>query len=121
MYCFTSPDWRIKGVAAARQRSAITLPRPGTTREDNRQNSRSDAVDASHGPFFGTAQHFVVVGKTGFSETRDGGQTWQVVAPLPAGFGINRVGPNYAWDSRADIFYASTMTKPTFKFERSKK
>jgi hypothetical protein len=46
--------------------------------------------------------------------------TWQNAAPLPAGFGISRVGPNYAWDPRAGIFYASTMTKPTFKFERSK-
>ena len=77
-------------------------------------------VDATHGPFFDTAQHFVVVGKSGFSETKDGGQTWQTVAPLPAGFGTGRVGPNYAWDSRADIFYASTMTKPTFKNDRSK-
>ena len=76
--------------------------------------------DASHGPFFDTAQHFVVVGKSGFSETKDGGQTWQTAAPLPAGFAISRVGPNYAWDPRADIFFASTMTKPTFKFERSK-
>ena len=77
-------------------------------------------VEATHGPFFDTAQHFVIVGKSGFSETKDGGQTWQPAAPLPAGFGISRVGPNYAWDPRADIFYASTMTKPTFKFERSK-
>ena len=77
-------------------------------------------VDATHGPLFDTAQHFVVVGKSGFSETKDGGQTWQNAAPLPAGFGINRVGPNYAWDPRADIFYASAMNHPTFKFERSK-
>lgn len=76
-------------------------------------------VDATHGPFFDTAQHFVVVGKSGFSETKDGGQTWQPAAPLPTGFGIGRVGPNFAWDPRADIFYASTMTKPTFKLERA--
>ncbi|MEA3210908.1 MAG: hypothetical protein QOE70_3965 [Chthoniobacter sp.] len=77
-------------------------------------------VDASHGPFFDTARHFVVAGKSGFSETKDGGQTWQPAAPLPAGFGTNRVGPNYSWDPLADIFYASTMTKPTFKLERSR-
>ena len=77
-------------------------------------------AEATHGPLFDTALHFVIVGKRGFFETRDGGQTWQNAAPLPAGFGIGRVGPNYAWDPRADIFYASTMTKPTFKFERSK-
>jgi photosystem II stability/assembly factor-like uncharacterized protein len=75
-------------------------------------------VEATHGPLFASAEHFVVVGKAGFSETKDGGKTWQNVAPLPAGFGIGRVGPNFAWDPRADIFYASTMTKPTFKLLR---
>ena len=77
-------------------------------------------VDATHGPLFDTAQHFVVVGKSGFSETKDGGQTWQAAAPLPAGFDVNRVGPHFAWDARADIFYSSKMTKPTFKLDRSK-
>ena len=75
-------------------------------------------TDASYGPFFDTVKHFVVVGKSGFSETTDGGQTWQPAAPLPVGFTIARVGPNFAWDPRADIFYASTMTKPTFKYQR---
>jgi photosystem II stability/assembly factor-like uncharacterized protein len=96
-----------KGVLVSRDKGA-TWTAPGTP------------VDATHGPFFDTTQHFVVVGKSGFSETKDGGQTWQPAAQLPAGFGIGRVGPNYAWDPRADIFYASTMTKPTFKLERSK-
>lgn len=77
-------------------------------------------VDATHGPFFNTAQHFVVVGKSGFSETNDGGQTWQNLGALPAGFDTNRVGPHYAWDPRGDVFYASKMTNPTFKNERSK-
>ena len=77
-------------------------------------------VDATHGPFFDTAQHFVVVGKNGFSETKDAGQTWQPAAPLPAGFDVARVGPHYAWNPRADIFYGSKMTKPTFKNDRSK-
>ena len=76
-------------------------------------------VDASFGPYFGKDEnHFVVVGKSGFLETKDAAKTWQAAAPLPAGFGVGRVGPNYAWDSTANIFYASTMTKPTFKFER---
>ncbi|NBV23347.1 MAG: hypothetical protein EBS05_15685 [Proteobacteria bacterium] len=76
-------------------------------------------VDAMFGPMFGKdASHLVVVGKSGFQESMDGGKTWQVAAPLPAGFGVGRVGPNYAWDHRANIFYASTMGKPTFKFER---
>lgn len=74
-----------------------------------------------YGPMFGADEkHFVVVGKGGFHETKDGGNTWRVAAPLPAGFTVNRVGPNYAWDPKADIFYASAMTKPTLKFEREK-
>jgi len=76
------------------------------------------ALDATHGPIFDTAQHFVVIGKSGFSETKDGGQTWKRVAPLPPDFTTARIGANFAWDSRADIFYASTMTKPTFKYQR---
>jgi photosystem II stability/assembly factor-like uncharacterized protein len=79
-------------------------------------------VEATHGPIFDTlakdSAHFVVIGKSGFSETRDGGKTWQLAAPLPAGFTTNRVGPNFAWDARANIFFASTMTKPTFKLQR---
>lgn len=76
-------------------------------------------VDAMFGPMFGKdASHMVVVGKSGFQESKDGGKTWQPAAPLPAGFGVGRVGPNYAWDHTANIFYASTMSKPTFKFER---
>ncbi len=71
------------------------------------------------GPLFGkTDQHFVVVGKGGFLETKDGGKTFTVAAPLPAGFGTGRVGPHYAWDPKHDIFYASQMTKPTFKYQR---
>ncbi len=77
-------------------------------------------VDATHGPIFRTAEHFVVVGKGGFVETKDAGKTWQPTAPLPAGFTTARVGPNYAWDAKGDIFYASKMSKPTFKFERAK-
>jgi photosystem II stability/assembly factor-like uncharacterized protein len=76
-------------------------------------------VDAMFGPMLGKdANHLVVVGKAGFQESKDGGKTWQLAAPLPAGFGAGRVGPNYAWDHQANIFYASTMSKPTFKFER---
>jgi photosystem II stability/assembly factor-like uncharacterized protein len=74
-------------------------------------------VDAMFGPMFGKdASHLIVVGKVGFQESKDGGKTWQVVAPLPPGFTVNRVGPNYAWDHH--IFYASSMSKHTFKFER---
>jgi photosystem II stability/assembly factor-like uncharacterized protein len=76
-------------------------------------------VDASIGPYFGESElHFVVVGSSGFQETKDGGKSFRLAAPLPAGFGVGRVRPHYAWDPNADIFYASTMTKPTYKLQR---
>ena len=76
-------------------------------------------VSAVFGPYFGkTAEHMVVVGKQGWHETHDGGATWQVVAPLPPEFNVGLVGPNYAWDPTANIFYASSMGKDTFKYER---
>jgi hypothetical protein len=78
------------------------------------------AVDATHGPFFGEdSNHAVVAGKSGFSETRDGGQAWRFIAPLPEGFTVNRVGPNFAWDASANTIYASTMTKAAFKLKIS--
>jgi len=76
-------------------------------------------VDASFGPYFGESElHFVVVGSSGFQETKDGGKSFRLAAPLPPGFGIARIGPHYAWDPNADIFYASTMRKPTYKLQR---
>ena len=76
-------------------------------------------VEATHGPIFGgDAAHFVLIGKSGFTETKDGGRTWMLAAPLPAEFTTKRVGPNFAWDPRGNVFYASTMTKPTFAFPR---
>ncbi len=77
-------------------------------------------VEASYGPYFADAQHFTVVGPKGFLETSDAGTTWTPAAPLPSGFKIQRVGPNFAWDPRADLFYASAMTRPTFRLTRGK-
>jgi hypothetical protein len=78
-------------------------------------------VDATHGPFFGKdSSHAIVVGKSGFSETRDGGQTWRQIETLPAGFTVNRVGPNFAWDAKANVIYTSTMTKAAFKLKLGK-
>ncbi len=76
-------------------------------------------VKAYYGPYFGADEkNLVVVGKDGVQETKDGGATWKVVAPLPEGFRVGFTGPNFAWDPKADIFYASTMGKPAFKFQR---
>jgi hypothetical protein len=78
-------------------------------------------VDATHGPYIGeTAGHLIVAGKTGFQETRDAGQTWSLLAPLPPGFNVNRVGPNYASAVAARLLYASAMTKPAFRLELGK-
>jgi photosystem II stability/assembly factor-like uncharacterized protein len=79
------------------------------------------AVEATHGPIFGKdANHFVVIGKSGFLETKDAGKTFQPAAPLPPGFVAKQTGPNFAWDVAGNIFYGSTMMKPTSKFERGK-
>jgi hypothetical protein len=96
-----------KGVVVSRDKGATWTALAGPT-------------DGAYGPYFDTPEHFVVAGKSGFSETKDGGKTWQGAAPLPPGFTVNRVGPNYSWDPKADIFYASAMMKPTLKYERPK-
>jgi hypothetical protein len=76
-------------------------------------------VKAWYGPYFGKdAKHLVVVGKDGVNETTDGGGTWKIVAPLPPQFTVGFVGPNFAWDPTADIFYASAMGKPAYAFRR---
>ena len=53
-------------------------------------------------------------------ETLDAGQTWKPVAPLPEGFSVPQPGwfVNWAWDPKGDVFYASQMGKPTFRWER---
>lgn len=80
---------------------------------------RGGAVSAVHGPFFGAKPgHMVVVGKDGFHESTDGGNGWKKAAPLPDGFKAGGVGPNYAWDSVNDLFYASSMGKPTLRYTR---
>jgi photosystem II stability/assembly factor-like uncharacterized protein len=77
------------------------------------------AVPMVLGPFFGKkADHMIVVGKDGFQETTDGGKNWAKVAPLPDGFKAGGVGPNYAWDSVNNIFYASSMGKETYRWKR---
>ncbi|HTU27389.1 MAG TPA: hypothetical protein VMF30_18410 [Pirellulales bacterium] len=79
-------------------------------------------ISAVFGPLFGrNSLHMVVVGKQGFLETTDGGKTWEVVAPLPTDFHVGFVGPSFAWDPASNVFYASTMGKDTFRFERPQK
>jgi photosystem II stability/assembly factor-like uncharacterized protein len=78
-------------------------------------------LECSFGPYFGKDEkHLVVVGKKGFFETTDGAQTWQHAAPLPPGFSVQMPGwfLNVGWDPNADVFYASTMGKPAYKWQR---
>lgn len=82
-------------------------------------NLLGSAVKAWYGPYFGKDdKHLVVVGKDGISETTDAGASWKVVAPLPPQFTVGFVGPNFAWDPNANIFYASSMGKPAYAFHR---
>lgn len=77
------------------------------------------AIKAFVGPYFGKDASQIIVGnKEGLFETTDSGATWHLAAPLPAGFGAGPVGPNYAWDAKENILYASTMGKPAFKYVR---
>ena len=77
------------------------------------------AVRAAFGPWFGKDdKHVMVVVKDGFSESTDAGETWESVAPLPPGFGVGPVGPNYAWDVEHDVLDASSMGKPAYRLER---
>lgn len=71
------------------------------------------------GPLWGkSSAHMIVVAKDGLHETKDGGESWTLAAKLPEGFSVGGVGPNYAWDPIADIFYASSMGKDTFRYQR---
>jgi photosystem II stability/assembly factor-like uncharacterized protein len=82
---------------------------------------QGSAVECSYGPYFGKdARQIVVVGKKGFFETRDGGQRWELAAPLPPEFTPTMPGwfSNFGWDPNANIFYASRMGMPTYKYER---
>jgi photosystem II stability/assembly factor-like uncharacterized protein len=79
------------------------------------------AVDCSFGPYFGKDEkHIVVVGKKGWFETRDCGTHWQWVAPLPPRFGVAMPGwfLNFGWDPNANIFYASRMGEPAYRYQR---
>jgi photosystem II stability/assembly factor-like uncharacterized protein len=79
-------------------------------------------VQAAWGPYFGKDEkHIVVAGKDGVKETTDGGEHWTVVAPLPEPF-KNPPGPgwylNFAFDPVHNVFYASWMGRPTFRYQR---
>jgi hypothetical protein len=78
-------------------------------------------VECSFGPYFGKDEmHIVVVGKNGFFQTTNGAREWEQVAPLPPEYSVTIPGwfLNFGWDPHADIFYASCMGKPAYKYQR---
>jgi photosystem II stability/assembly factor-like uncharacterized protein len=79
-------------------------------------------IKATHGPYFGVEQQHLIVGSPdGLFESKDAGESWEKVAPLPEGFAINKSGQsyaNFAWDPLHDVLYASSMGKPTYRWRR---
>jgi len=78
-------------------------------------------VECSFGTYFGKDKmHIVVVGKKGLYKTKNGGQDWELVASLPPQYNVTIPGwfLNFGWDPHSDIFYASRMGEPAYKYQR---
>jgi photosystem II stability/assembly factor-like uncharacterized protein len=83
---------------------------------------QGNAVEASIGPYFDPRndKRIVVAGAKGIFQTDDGGESWKLVARLPAGFDkLPKAGwyTNIAWDPIHNVFYASHMGKPTYRLD----
>jgi photosystem II stability/assembly factor-like uncharacterized protein len=75
-------------------------------------------VKCTLGPYFGKDEKQILVGtKKGLLETTDAGQTWKMVAPLPAGID-GGIMTHIGWDPARDIFYIGRMTQPSYKLQR---
>ena len=82
---------------------------------------QGEEVECSFGPYFGKdAMHIVVVGRKGLFRTTNGGREWEQAAPLPPDYRVTTAGwfLNFGWDPNADIFYASCMGKPAYRYRR---
>ena len=79
-------------------------------------------IAVTHGPYFGKdVTHLVIGTQEGLFASQDGGNTWEKAAPLPEGFTIGKLGQsyaNFAWDPLHDVLYASSMGKPTYRWQR---
>ncbi len=74
---------------------------------------------ASLGPMFGAdALHMVVGSPDGLFESKNGGKTWSKAAPLAPEIKVLKRGKygTYGWDPIHNIFYASQMMKPAYRF-----
>jgi photosystem II stability/assembly factor-like uncharacterized protein len=78
------------------------------------------APEASLGPWLKDEKSIAVAGKKGIYQTADGGETWTLAAALPEKFDVPMPGwfSNVGWDPKGDVFYASKMSKPTFRWEK---
>jgi len=71
------------------------------------------------GPMFGADElRMMVVSPDGFFESKDGGKTWALAAPLAPEIKVQKYGQwaNYAWDPVHNVFYASQMMKPAWRY-----
>lgn len=115
-------------VVKFREGNAYWLAKEGllvSADQGNTWNIQGTAVEASIGPYFDPRndQRIVVAGEQGIFQTNDGGESWKLVARLPAGFEkLPKAGwfTNVAWDPVHDVFYASHMGKPTYRLDRTK-
>ena len=74
---------------------------------------------ASVGPMFGKDPRQIVVGAAdGLYESNNGGRTWALVAPLAPDIKVLKWGRygTYGWDPIHNIFYASQMSKPAYRY-----
>jgi len=75
---------------------------------------------ATLGPMFGRDARQMVVGSPdGLFETANGGTSWRLVAPLAPEIKVLKGGQyaTYGWDPIRDIFYASQMRMPAYRFQ----
>jgi photosystem II stability/assembly factor-like uncharacterized protein len=71
------------------------------------------------GPMFGANElHMVVGSPDGLYESKDGGKNWLLAVPLAPEIKVlkNAKWATYGWDPINNIFYASQMVKPAYKF-----
>jgi len=74
---------------------------------------------ATLGPMFGRDErHMVVASPDGLFETSNGGKSWTLAAPLAPEIKVLKGGKygTYGWDPIHNIFYASQMARPAYKF-----
>ena len=80
-------------------------------------------VGATLGPMFGKdSRHLVVGTPNGLFASADGGISWHLDAPLAPDIKVLKGGKygTYGWDPLRNIFYASQMRMPAYRFNSTK-